>query len=84
MAEARVDELELHDLEGYEAPENIDVDETDLGGVTTVEGIAEMVLKTNIDDLEESFQQKLSNITLDTTIKNYLKKLYNTNSKKEN
>ena len=58
MAEARVEygeDFELHDLEGYQVPENIDVDETDLGGVTTVEDIAEMVLEANIDDLEESF-----------------------------
>ena len=86
MAKAIVDyrdEVELHDLGDYHAPENIDVDETDLGSVTTVEDIAEMVLEANIDDLEESFQQKVSNIKFDTTIKNYLQKnLYETNSKK--
>ena len=83
MAEAKVDEFELHDLGGYKAPENIDVDETDLGGVTTVEDIAEMVLEANIDDLKKSFQQKLFNIKFETAIKNHLKKkLYKTNSKK--
>ena len=75
MAEARVDEFELQDLGGYQAPENINVDETDLGSITTVEDIAEMVLEANIDDLEESFRQKLSKIKFNTTIKNYLKKI---------
>ena len=76
MAKAIVyyrDEVELHDLGSYQAPENIDVDETDLGGVTSVEDIADMVLEANIDDLEESFRQKehkLSNIKFDTAIKN--------------
>ena len=56
MAKAIVDyrdEVELHDLGDYQVPENIDVDETNLGGVTTVEDIADMVLEANIDDLEE-------------------------------
>ena len=44
MAEARVDEFELHNLGSYEAPQNYDVDETDLGSVTAVENIAEIVL----------------------------------------
>ena len=88
MAEARVEygeDFELHDLEVYQAPENIYVDETDLRGVKTVEDIAEMVLEANIDDLEESFRQKLFNIKFDTTIKNYLKKnCIKQSQKKEN
>ena len=50
-----------------------------------MEDIAEMVLDANIDELEESFQQKLSNIKFDATMKKYLEKnLFKTNSKKEN
>ena len=35
-----------------------------------------MVLEANIDDLEKTFQQKLSNIKFDTTVTKYLKKIY--------
>ena len=44
MAEARVEyreEFELHDFGGNQVPKYIDAEETDLGGATTVEDIAE-------------------------------------------
>ena len=79
MAEARVEyreEFELHDLGGYQAPKNIDVEETDLG-VTNVHDHLYFVQDWDFKLFEENFRkniEKFSDMRLRNNIKKSLKK----------
>ena len=76
-ASARVEEFELSDLIGYQQSENVDVQDTDLGGTKTLDDVFNFVHEWEYELLEDSFRkniQKLSDMSFSPEIKKYLNK----------